>query len=64
MDTHFTRLSTVNIQVHENDLTLNCHQPRSTQCVRNVIAQISKDTPPFKFSLEAAILLGLLEKDF
>ena len=62
--THFTRSSTVNILVHKNILTLNCRQPRSTQHIRDAIVQISKDTPPLKISLEAAVLLGLLEKDF
>ena len=32
--------------------------------MRDAIFQISQDTPPFSLSLEAAILLGLLEKDF
>ena len=64
VDTHFPRLPAVNVQVHKKILTLNCRQPKSAQDVRNVIAQISEDTPAFKLSLEAAILLGLLEKDF
>ena len=64
MDTHFSKSSTVNFQIHRNILTLNCRQPRSTQCVKDAVVQISKNTPPFNFSLEAAILLGLVEKDF
>ena len=64
VDTHFAKSSTVNFQIHNNILTSNCCQPKSTQCVKDAIAQISKDTPPYNLSLEAAILLGLLEKDF
>ena len=64
MDTHFSKSSTVNFQIHRNILTLNCRQPKSTQCVKDAVVQISKDTPPFNLSLEAAILLGLVEKDF
>ena len=64
VDTHFAKSSTVNFQIHNNILTSNCRQPKSTQCIKDVIAQISKDTPPYNLSLEAAILLGLLEKDF
>ena len=45
-------------------LTLDCRQPRSAQGVRDAIFQISKGTQPFNLSPEAAILLGLLEKDF
>ena len=43
---------------------MNCRQPRSAQDVRDAIFQISKDTQPFNLSREAAILLGLLDKDF
>ena len=64
VDTHFAKSSTVNFQIHNNILTSNCRQPKSTQCIKDAIAQISKDTPPYNLSLEAAILLGLLEKDF
>ena len=64
VDTHFAKSSTVNFQIHNNILTSNCRQPKSTQCVKDTFAQISKDTPPYNLSLEAAILLGLLEKDF
>ena len=64
MDTHFAKSSTVNFQIHNNILTSNCRQPKSTQCVKDTIAQISEDAPPYNLSLEAAILLGLLEKDF
>ena len=61
METHFSKLS---LCIHSNILTLNCRQPRTTQCVRDAIFQISKDTIPYSLSLQAAILLGLLEKDF
>ena len=45
-------------------LTLNCRQPRLSQSVRDILFQISKYASPCHLSLEAAILLGLLEKDF
>ena len=61
METHFSKLS---LCIHSNILTLNCRQPRTTQCVRDAIFQISKDTTPYSLSLQAAILIGLLEKDF
>ena len=64
VQTHFSKLLTGNIEVYSDILTLNCRQPRSTQCVRDAIFQISKDAPSYDLSLEAAILLGLLEKDF
>ena len=64
VQTHFSKLLNGNIEVYSDILTLNCRQPRSTQCVRDAIFQISKDAPSYNLSLEAAILLGLLEKDF
>ena len=57
-------LSAGNFQIYSDTLTLNCQQPRSTQCVRDAILQVSKDAPSYDLSLKAAILLGLLEKDF
>ena len=60
---HFTKISP-NFKFYDDTLTLNCRQPRSAQGVRDAIFQISKDTQPFNLSPEAAILLGLLEKDF
>ena len=64
MDTHFTKSSTSDFQIYGNILTLNCRQPRSTQHVKDAIVELSKDTPPFNLTLEAAFLLGLLKKDF
>ena len=63
IQTHFTKISP-NFKFYDDTLTLNCRQPRSAQGVRDTIFQISKDTQPFNLSPEAAILLGLLEKDF
>ena len=64
VQTHFSKILTGNIEVYSDILTLNCRQPRSIQCVRDAIFQISKDAPSYDLSLEAAILFGLLEKDF
>ena len=66
IDTHFphTSPSPGNFEFYKDTLTLNCRQPRSAQAVRDAIFQISKGTQPFNLSPEAAILLGLFEKDF
>jgi ankyrin repeat protein len=63
---HFSKISPGpgSFKFCDDILTLNCRQPRSAQGVRDAIFQISKDTQPFNLSPEAAILLGLLEKDF
>ena len=63
---HVSKVSTgpVNFEFYHDTLTLNCRQPRSAQGVRDAIFQISKDTQPFNLTPEAAILLGLLEKNF
>ena len=61
IQTHF---SADNFQIYGDTLTLNCRQPRSAQYVRDAILQVSKDAPSYNISLKAAILLGLLEKDF
>ena len=63
---YFSKISPgpVNFELYHDTLTLNCRRPRSAQGMRNAIFQISKCTQPFNLSPEAAILLGLLEKDF
>ena len=61
IQTHF---SADNFQIYGDTLTLNCRQPRSAQRVRDAILQVSKDAPCYDLSLKAAVLLGLLEKDF
>ena len=45
---------------------LDCCQPGSDQIVeiQSFISKLTKDSPRFKLSLQASILLGLLEKDF
>ena len=63
IQTHFSKISS-DFKFYDDTLTLNCRQPRSTQGVRDAIFQLSKDTQPFNLSPEAAILLGVLEKDF
>ena len=42
----------------------NCSWPYSTRSIKNILQQISKDTPPCSISYEASLLHGLLEKDF
>ena len=45
-------------------LSLNCRQPRFSKGVKNAILRTIENTPRYKLSEEAAILLGVLEKDF
>ena len=45
-------------------LTLNCCKPRSSRNVYTELGQIVRKAATFRLSEEAAILLGLLEKDF
>ena len=46
--------------------TLNCCKPRSKEFedIKSKIVQLTKDSPRYKLSIEANVLLGLLEKDF
>ena len=45
---------------------LDCCKPRSKQIgeIKTLMSKLTKDSPSFKLSLKASILLGLLEKDF
>ena len=45
-------------------LALNCRKPRSSQSVRDTLLNVVTTSPCHQLSNEAAILLGLLEKDF
>ena len=45
-------------------ITLNCRQPRSSRGVKDIILKTIENTPRYNLSEEAAILLGLLDKDF
>ena len=51
-------------EVVKECLTLNCRKPRSSKCVYTVLDQIVKRAGTCRLSVEAAIVLGLLEKDF
>ena len=46
--------------------TLNCCKPRSKELkeIRSRIVQLTKESPCYKLSPEASVLLGLLEKEF
>ena len=48
------------------DFMLDCCKPRSKQIaeIQALMSSLTKDSPHFKLSLQASILLGLLEKDF
>ena len=45
---------------------LDCCQPKSNQIteIQTLMSRLTKDSPRFKLSIQASILLGLLEKDF
>ena len=45
-------------------LTMDCRQPRLSRDVKSLIHRTIESTPRYSLSAEAAILLGLLEKDF
>ena len=53
-------------QVDMDYFTLNCCKPRSNEFeeIKSKIFQLTKDSPRYKLSVEASVLLGLLEKDF
>ena len=53
-------------QVDMDYFTLNCCKPRSKEFedIKRKIVQLTKDSPRYKLSTEASVLLGLLEKDF
>ena len=53
-------------QVDMDYFTLNCCKPRSKEFedIKSKIFQLTKDSPRYKLSIEASVLLGLLEKDF
>ena len=53
-------------QVEMDFFTLNCCKPRSRELkeIKSRIVQLTKDSPRYKLSPEASVLLGLLEKDF
>ena len=53
-------------QVEMNYFTLNCCKPRSKELeeIKSRIVQLTKDSPRYKLSTEASVLLGLLVKDF
>ena len=52
--------------VEMNYFTLNCCKPRSKELeeIKSRIVQLTKDSPRYKLSTEASVLLGLLVKDF
>ena len=53
-------------QVDMDYFTLNCCKSRSKELedIKSKIVQLTKDSPRYKLSIEASVLLGLLKKDF
>ena len=61
---YLSNTSKNSIEVVKSNLIINCCKPRSSTCVHNTLNRIVKKAAMFQLSEEAAILLGLLEKDF
>ena len=61
---NFISKSSIEIVKSENDLAINCRQPRSSTHVHSTLNQILSRAATCDLSKEAAVLLGLLEKDF
>ena len=53
-------------QVDMDYFTLNCCKPRCKEFedIKSKLVQLTQDSPRYKLSVEASVLLGLLEKDF
>ena len=47
-----------------DSLALNCRKPRSSKRVQSALLETISSAPQYSLTSEAAILLGLLEKDF
>ena len=61
---YLSHMPKVTFEVEKEYLTLNCCNPRSSKSVYTVLHQLVRKAGTFQLSEEAAILLGLLEKDF
>ena len=55
-----------NLHMKFSHFMLDCCKPKSNKIaeVQKEIARITQDSPGYKLSLHASILLGLIEKDF
>ena len=56
--------SSIEVVKSKSDLIINCCRPRSSACVHSTLNHIVRKASICHLSEEAAILLGLLEKDF
>ena len=61
---YLTNTPKAKLQILNKCLTLNCRNPRSSKCVHRVLLQTIERANKCRLSTEAAVLLGLLEKDF
>ena len=61
-----SKVPAIEIVKGKNDLIINCCNPRSSTCVHHTLSQIVKGASTYRLSVEAAIILGLLnfEKGF
>ena len=59
-----SKVPAIEIVKGKNDLVINCCKPRSSTCVHHTLNQIVKRASTYRLSVEAAIILGLFEKDF
>ena len=61
---YLSHTSTASFELVKEYLTLNCRKPRSSKIVYTVLHQMVETASTFRLSEEAAILLGVLGKDF
>jgi GTPase SAR1 family protein len=59
-----SKVPAIEIVKGKTELIINCCNPRSSTCVHHTLNQIVKRASTYRLSVEAAILLGLFEKDF
>ena len=65
IESYLSHAPKVSIQLRsDRDFIVNCCSPRSSKCVYSTLNQMAKRAETVRLSGEAAILLGLLEKDF
>ena len=66
-ETKIRKISAIQSEQVEIDyFTLNCCKTRSKELeeIKSRIVQLTKDSPLYKLSNEATVLLGFLEKEF
>ena len=62
--TFLSQTPKASFEVVKELLTLNCRNPRSSKRIYTVLDEVVKTAASCRLSVEAAVILGLLEKDF